>query len=167
MADVAEAIARLADAPAHDLRVEWRRHHRTDPPPSLSRDLLLRAIAYKLQERAHGGLSQTAKRTLHALARTTGSGGDHAPGQVAALKPGVRLVREWHGQAHTVLVLQDGFDYQGQRYRSLTQIAKAITGAHWSGPRFFSGSVPPPGRPRPGQAEKATALANSAEADHG
>ncbi len=115
-----------------------RRHYRTAPPPSLSRDLLLRAIAYRLQEQAHGGLSQTTKRALQALARSAGSEGGQAPAPVAALKPGVRLVREWGGETHTVLVLPDGFEYQGGRYRSLTQIAKHITGAHWSGPRFFS-----------------------------
>jgi len=58
------------------------------------------------------------------------------------LRPGVRLVRDWHGETHSVLVLEDGFDYRGQRCRSLTEIAKTITGTHWSGPRFFGVSEP-------------------------
>ncbi|WP_264713574.1 DUF2924 domain-containing protein [Limobrevibacterium gyesilva] len=142
-----DEIARLAEASTHDLRIEWRRTHRTEPPASLSRDLLLRALAYALQERAQGGLNQTTKRMLAALSQKTGPGGGSAPGPEAALKPGVRLVREWRGEAHAVLVLEGGYEYQARRYRSLTQIAKLITGAHWSGPRFF-GIAQLPGKAR-------------------
>jgi hypothetical protein len=135
---VSDEIARLVGLPARALRVEWRRHYRTEAPASLSRDLLVRALTYKLQKLAHGGLSQSARRALHALAPMTGAGSGAAAGAARApLKPGVRLVRDWHGEAHIVLVLADGFAYRGQRYRSLTQIAKAMTGVHWSGPRFF------------------------------
>ena len=63
--------------------------------------------------------------------------GDLARRRVARLKPGARLVREWRGQSHTVIVLEDGFEWQGKRWRSLSAIAREITGAHWSGPRFF------------------------------
>jgi hypothetical protein len=95
-----------------------------------------------VQERADGGLSQAVKRTLRNLvAQITAEGADGALRLVPTLKPGVRLVREWRGRAHSVLVLEDGFEYQGQRHRSLTEIARQITGAHWSGPRFF-GVVP-------------------------
>ena len=137
MADVREQITALAAAPTHDLRIEWRRHYRAEPPARLSRDLLLRGVAYKLQDRAHGGLSQSARRMLRALARKLETEGDAALGPSSSVKPGARLVREWHGQSHTVTVLENGFNYEGQRFRSLTQIAKLITGAHWSGPRFF------------------------------
>jgi hypothetical protein len=100
------------------------------------------AITYKVQERADGGLSQAVKRTLRNLvAQITAEGADGALRLVPTFKPGVRLVREWRGRAHSVLVLEDGFEYQGQRHRSLTEIARQITGAHWSGPRFF-GVVP-------------------------
>jgi hypothetical protein len=102
----------------------------------LSRNLMVRAIANKMQERAYGRPSLAIKRSLDTLAGEFEKGGrSFDPGVV--LKAGARLVRQWRGHAHTVLVLEDGFEYEGQRYRSLTQIAARITGAHWSGPRFF------------------------------
>ena len=138
MAGVQDELARLADLPAHRLRIEWRRQFRSEPPTALSRDLLLRAVTYEVQERAYGGLSQAAKRALRNLAA---EGADGAVRLTPTLKPGVRLVREWRGQTYSVLVLEDAFAYQDRRYRSLTEIARQITGAHWSGPRFF-GVVP-------------------------
>ena len=110
--------------------------HRTGPPPGLSRDLLIRALAYKLQERAHGNPSLALRRRLRTLAGAFDKGGaSFDPGVVP--KTGTTLVRQWRGHTHTVLVGEDGFDYEGRRYRSLTVIAERITGAHWSGPRFF------------------------------
>ncbi len=137
MTDVAEELARLGELSAHDLRVAWRRHQRGDPPNGFSRDHLVRAIAYRIQEQAFGGLSQALKRALMGMMRNQTSKGDVTPTHPAVLSPGVRLVRSWHGETHAVLVLPDGFEYRDQRYRSLTQVAKLITGAHWSGPRFF------------------------------
>jgi hypothetical protein len=165
MSAVSDEIARLAGLPTRALRTAWCRHYRTEAPASLSRDLLLRALAYKLQERAHGGLSQLARRALRALAPTTAAARAAAAAPRVRLKPGVRLVRDWHGEAHIVLVLADGFAYRGQRYRSLTQIAKAITGVHWSGPRFFG--VVGPRRASP-KAASAIRVADSVvvEADH-
>jgi hypothetical protein len=137
MARVHEEIARLAEASAHDLRIEWRRHYRAEPLVRLSRDLLLRGVAYKLQEREHGGLSQMAKRTLRHLATKMENGDGDCVASTRPLAPGARLVRDWRGRSHTVTVLEDGFEYEGERYRSLSRIAKLITGVHWSGPRFF------------------------------
>ncbi len=129
-------IAGLADRPTHELRLAWRKVYRREPPLGLSRDLVIRALANKLQERAYGGPSASMKRRLTTLAGEFEKGGLCLdPGVV--LKTGARLVRQWRGHAHTVLVLDDGFEYEGQRYRSLTMIAARITGAHWSGPRFF------------------------------
>ena len=102
----------------------------------LSRDLLIRALAYELQEHAHGGPSLALRRRLRSLARASENGVMAVdPGLV--LKTGTTLVRQWRGRTHTVLVHQDGFEHEGQRYRSLTAIAERITAAHWSGPRFF------------------------------
>jgi hypothetical protein len=129
-------IAGLPDRPTHELRLSWRRLYRREPPVGLSRDLMIRVLANKLQERAHGGPSLAMKRHLNTLAGEFEKGRlSFDPGVV--LKTGARLVRQWRGHAHTVLVLEDGFEYEGQRYRSLTMIAARITGAHWSGPRFF------------------------------
>jgi hypothetical protein len=137
MATVEAELGTLANLPTQDLRLEWRHLYRCDPPTRHSRDLLLRAVAYKVQERALGGLSPKTKRRLRMLARGLAADGTapFEPGPV--LKPGARLVRGWHGRAHVVTVLDDGLEYEGQHYSSLTEIAKLITGTHWSGPRFF------------------------------
>jgi hypothetical protein len=118
------------------LRAEWRRLYRSEPP-KISRELLARGIAYRRQELAHGGLGKTSRRKLKALAKMFRTTGRVGPDPGLALKPGARLVREWHGRTHTVTVTEDGFEYAGTSYASLTKIAKKITGAHWSGPRFF------------------------------
>ena len=129
-------IAELTERSTHDLRVAWRRLHRTDPPLGLSRDLLIRVLAHQLQERTQGGASRALRRRLHNL--TAGSRKAGVPLDLGiVLKTGTRLVRHWSGHTHAVLVREDGFEYEGQLYRSLTVIAERITGAHWSGPRFF------------------------------
>jgi hypothetical protein len=97
---------------------------------------MVRALANKLQERAHGRPSLAMNRRLTTLAREFEKGSSSFDPAVV-LKTGTRLVRQWRGHAHIVLALDDGFEYEGQRYRSLTMIAARITGAHWSGPRFF------------------------------
>jgi hypothetical protein len=106
------------------------------PPKSLSRDLLLRGITYKIQERAFGGLSKPVLRRLSGAAPEVPKGTTRKA-LPATVKPGTRLVREWNGQTHTVLVHADGVEWRGKRYRSLSVVAREITGAHWSGPRFF------------------------------
>jgi hypothetical protein len=129
-------IAGLADRATHELRLAWWKLYRREPPVGLSRDLMVRALANKLQERAYGGPSLAIKRRLNTLVgEFEKRGRSFDPGVV--LKTGARLVRQWRGRAHTVHVIEDGFEYEGQRYRSLTMIAARITGAHWSGPRFF------------------------------
>ena len=138
MTSIDKELARLAGLSGRDLRAEWRRRFRREPPPDLSRDLLLRAVSYKAQEAAHRGLSQTARRALSDLGGRIISEGIRANLNVApVIAPGVRLVRDWGGRAHSVLVLEKGFEYEGARFRSLTEIARRITGVHWSGPRFF------------------------------
>jgi hypothetical protein len=135
--DIAEELARLSTATIFELRGEWRRLHRAPPPMRLSRDLLMRAITYKLQERPLGGLSQSILRKLERLSLDSGASGAHNPVPPVSLKTGTRLAREWRGVSHTVLVHADGLEWNGRRYPSLTIIAHKITGAHWSGPRFF------------------------------
>jgi hypothetical protein len=119
-----------------DLRREWRRLYHSEPP-RISRGLLIRAIGYRLQEIEHGGLGKATRRKLQTIAKMLRTTGRVGPAPSLNLKPGARLVREWHGRTHTVTVTEDGFDYAGSNYPSLTKIAKKITGAHWSGPRFF------------------------------
>ncbi len=137
-------------APANDsleeLRREWRRLYRSEPP-RISRDLLARGIGYRLQELQHGGLSKSTRRKLKTLAKMFQTEGRVAPDPGLSLKPGARLVREWHGRTHTVTVTEDGFEHAGASYPSLTKVANKITGAHWSGPRFFG--LTPVGALRP------------------
>ncbi len=125
-----------ADSSLDELRREWRRLYQNDPP-RISRDLLVLGIAYRLQEIEHGGLGKATLRKLRTLAKTLRATGRVGPMPGLSLKPGARLVREWHGRTHTVTVTEDGFDYAGTSYPSLSNIAKKITGTHWSGPRFF------------------------------
>jgi hypothetical protein len=130
--EVERQIAELVDRSTRDLRVAWRELHRSGPPEGLSRDLLIRALAHRLQERTDGGTSRPQRRRLQTLAREFEKGsGSSDPGIV--LRTGTTLVRQWRGHTHTVLVREDGFEYEGQHYRSLTVIAERITGAHWSG----------------------------------
>jgi len=136
LSDIEAGIASLVDRSTHDLRHLWRKWRRTEPPLSLSRDLLIRALAYDLQARADGGPSAALRRRLQTLARASEKGALSVdPGNVP--KAGTTLLRAWRGRTHTVLVHKEGFEDEGQRYRSLTVIAERITGAHWSGPRFF------------------------------
>ena len=134
--------SRPAQLPAPDgaspdeLRREWRRLFCSEPP-RFSRDLLIRGISYRLQEIEHGGLNKSTRRKLKTLAKMFETTGRIAPDPGLSLKPGARLVREWHGRTHTVTVTEDGFESAGVSYPSLTKIAEKITGAHWSGPRFF------------------------------
>jgi hypothetical protein len=133
---LSQRIAALTELTTQRLRDEWRRLYRGQPP-RLSRDLLIRTIAYRIQELAYGGLSKAAQRKLDALTKGPKVKGSIVVTPDTSLRPGTRLVREWRGRTHTVVVTQDGFEYAGKIFPSLTKIAQAITGAHWSGPRFF------------------------------
>jgi DUF2924 family protein len=125
-----------AHASLDELRREWRRLYGNEPP-RISRDLLVLGVAYRLQEIEHGGLGKATLRKLRTLAQTLRATGRVGPTPSLSLKPGARLVREWRGRTHTVSVTEHGFEYAGTNYPSLTKIARKITGAHWSGPRFF------------------------------
>jgi len=119
------------------LCAEWRRLYRAQPPKRVARDLLLLGVAWKIQERAYGSLGAATKRRLAELAKTMERNGDVTRNRIARLKPGAKLVREWRGDTHTVFIAEDGFEWNGGQWRSLSAIAREITGVHWSGPRFF------------------------------
>jgi hypothetical protein len=141
VAQVDGQIAELAHRSTHELRLAWRQLHRVEPPQGLSRDLLIRALAHQIQEQSYRGMSRALQRRLQTLTgerEKRGASFDLG----AALKTGTTLVRQWRGHTHAVLVRDDGFEYGGERYRSLSVIAQRITGAHWSGPRFFGLTKP-------------------------
>jgi hypothetical protein len=132
---------RLAEIPHLDmaaLRASWTEQFGRPPPLTLSRRFLELAAAYHVQAQAYGGLKPATRRRLLQLAAKPGDSKDGPRRKrKAPLALGTRLVREWHGRAHSVEVAEDGFVYGGRRYRSLSGIARTITGARWSGPRFF------------------------------
>lgn len=138
MARIDDQIAGLAALSPAQLRAEWRGQHRGQrTPDGLGRDLATRAIAWRMQERIWGGLPPARIRELDRLARQLQDDGDLDIARDIQLKPGTRLVRDWHGISYHVLVVEEGFEFEDRFYRSLTPIARAITGAAWSGPRFF------------------------------
>ena len=149
-------LADLNSADLATLRAQWQRLFRAPAPAGFNRDLLQRDVAYRLQERAAGGLSRAVNKRLTSIAAAKRDGKATPPVAPPRLRPGVTLVREWHGQTHAVVVLDGGFEYQGRRHASLTEIARQITGAKWSGPRFFGltrsvatiAPVPPPASSR-------------------
>src|ERR1019366_1727367 len=142
-------IDRIRSLGLEELRREWRRLYHSEPP-RISRDLLVLALGYRLQEIEHGGLGKSTRRKLQTMAKALRTTGRVGPTPSLSLKPGARLVREWRGRTHTVTVTEDGFEYAGENYPSLTKIAKKITGAHWSGPRFFGLLAAGAGRPSEG-----------------
>ncbi len=131
-----DRLAELETLSTAELCARWQRASGR-PAPKRARDLLLRALAYRLQEKAEGGLSKAARRRLGKLAGLKGEASQPPVPPSPRLRPGSRLVREWRGEAHQVTVLEKGFEYGGAPYGSLSQIAREITGTRWSGPRFF------------------------------
>lgn len=124
------ALAGLEDLGRDELAARWRDLYRAEPPPRIRRPLLHLAVGWAIQAREQGGLTPARERQL------LGSGkGPRCPRR--RLKPGTRLVLEWHGAVHVVEARERGFVWQDRHYASLSAIARAITGANWSGPRFF------------------------------
>ena len=130
-------IAALATMTYSELHLAWRRHYRAVPPKKISRDILEIGVAWKIQENKLGGLGAAVKRQIAELARTMESKFDLVKPRTMSLKPGARLLRNWLGVTHEVLVVEDGFVWAGRTWRSLSAIAREITGTRWSGPRFF------------------------------
>jgi hypothetical protein len=131
-----QRLEQLAAMSPAQLRATWREIFRQSAP-DMTLDLMVRAIAWRLQERRHGGLPASIKRDVaKMITRLRRTDEVLAPHDIS-LKPGTRLVRSWHGRTINVLVTEDGFEFDGRQYRSLTQISSAVTGTHWSGPRFF------------------------------
>ena len=130
-------LRRLAELGAPDLRAEWTRIYDRPAPRRISKDLLIRGIAYRAQERMYGGLKPATVKKLKEIAAALKDGHNLPEAPKRELHPGARLIREWAGKTHIVEVVPEGFAWSGKTYRSLTQIAHLITGAHRSGPRFF------------------------------
>ena len=131
-------VAALPEKSTAELKQLWRALYDREPPPC-NRPFLVKRLAYRIQELAFGGLSARAEAKLQAL---VGEEDRRLKGKQPVRKgdrpiSGTRLIREWQGVEHTATVLDDGFEYQGRRYKSLSAVARAITGTRWSGPVFW------------------------------
>jgi hypothetical protein len=135
-ATVEAELDRLSSMPIVELRARWRALFKSEPPKAFGPDLLRRSIAYRIQEAAYGGLDPATRRLLRQLKAQMRK----TPGKIVLprrIKAGAVLVRRWKGESHRVMVLDEGFAYEGKTYESLSVIARDITGTRWNGPRFF------------------------------
>jgi hypothetical protein len=131
---VAAKVLALPKCPYRELGEQWRSVWGTEPPRKASREFLIRAVAYGIQVQAFGGLDA---KTLQLLRKANVANGAQPKPKRSRLSKGSKLLREWHGETHEVLVLDKGFAWRGETYASLSAIARAITGAHWNGWAFF------------------------------
>ncbi len=135
---IAAEIDRLASLPLTALRLEWHRAHPDKQiPKGLARDLLVRTIAWKMQEKEFGRFPPALTSKLQRLSTQLQKSGSLDVERQAVVKPGTTLLREWGGQTYRVIAMDDGFVFRDQRFTSLSEIAREITGTRWSGPRFF------------------------------
>jgi len=137
--DAGRLASELAGLPVLDraaLVEQWRKLYETEPPDHISRSLLIRAIAYRMQEKVYGTLKPATRRVFEKAVEDVRAGREVKVSAHTA-KPGMRLLREWHGVTHEVVILENGVQFQGKCYKSLSEVARAITGARWSGPLFF------------------------------
>jgi hypothetical protein len=147
--DLAREVASLSALDPTALKQLWATLCGAAPPPGLNRPLLIRALAYRMQERALGALKPATRRLLLQFSDDAEAAVPARPS--GSVTPGTVLVREWHGTSHRVTVLDTACAWRGKRYRSLSEVARAITGTRWSGPRFFG-----LGRTRDGRAANGT-----------
>ena len=134
--EIEAEIKRIQSMTIVELRALWRAKLNSEPPEAFGPDLLRRSIAQKLQEDAYGGLDRKTARLLNQLIAQSA----RANGKIVVprrIKPGAVLVRQWKGKSHRIMVLDDGFAFEGKPYDSLSEIARRITGTRWNGPRFF------------------------------
>jgi len=134
---IPQRLTSLKSCSIAELKQQWRALYNSEPPLRISRELLTRAVAYRIQQQLHGGLKLSTRRLLIRLANDARSGRPLRPEPAAEAPAGTVLMREWHGVTNEVRVLDWGVLFKRRRYRSLTEVAKVITGAHWNGPQFF------------------------------
>jgi hypothetical protein len=115
----------------------WKELFSSSPPPQLRRPLMVPILAYRLQEQAFGSLNAAGRGRLRQLARAFETNTNSSISSIPSIRTGTRLVRQWGDQVHLVNVEASGYEYQGVRYQSLSEIARLITGTRWSGPLFF------------------------------
>ena len=132
-----EIIRRLPTVGREELLRLWQENFGRPASPGLRRSLILPILAYRIQERAYGGLDPESERRLRDAVGDPKLPRAKKTEKAETFKPGTRILREWKGQIHEVLSTSSGFEYKGETFRTLSPIAKRITGTHWSGPAFF------------------------------
>jgi hypothetical protein len=132
-----QQLAALLQLSKSTLCDRWRQNFKRDPPLTMRREVMIRVIAYRLQEQAFGGLTDVQLRRLRHLASALDANPNAAVSSRPPIKPGTRLVRQWKQQVHTVEVEAKGYQYKGAHYESLSEVVRLITGSRWSGPLFF------------------------------
>jgi hypothetical protein len=142
------AVASLAQLTPRELRALWPQWFDRPSPAKMRRELLVRALAYRMQERVAGGLTTATRTKLREIAKAVKSNSVDEVIATPRLTPGTHVIREWGNEMHQVTVETEGFIYRGQRYRSLSEIARKITGTRWSGPVFFGVKGSSAKRPR-------------------
>jgi len=130
-------IALLESLDVDQLRARWKIVYETKAPTRFSRDLLMRAVAYRMQERVLGGLKPATRRLFERASQDARAQRPIRVAPVRKLAPGALLIREWGGAKHQVTVLERGVMFRGKPYRSLSEVARVITSNRWSGPLFF------------------------------
>jgi hypothetical protein len=128
------ALPTLSKAALCDL---WQQFFDSKPPSKLRRDLMIPILAYRIQEHAFGSLSARSRERIRQLSQAFEKGNDPPAARAPRIRPGTRLVRQWGDVVYLVNVHTNGYEYQGTRYQSLSEIARLITGTRWSGPLFF------------------------------
>lgn len=126
------------DLNINELRQMWEKAFDNPPPPRTGRELLELGVGWQQQSKTQGGLDRATREEIVSLVRDTRAGRDPVPTQrKAELRSGSTLVREWNGNTYQVQVIDAGYLFENKVWRSLSEIARAITGAHWNGPKFF------------------------------
>jgi hypothetical protein len=135
--EVEAELERLPATPIVELRKRYRELFKAEPPKAFGPDLLRRGIAHRIQERAYGRLPAATQRLLDQLVKAAAAKPGARLELPRRIKPGSELVRTWNRRTYRVRVLEKGFAYEGQTFTNLSEIATAITGTRWNGPRFF------------------------------
>jgi Protein of unknown function (DUF2924) len=135
--EITTKLQELPHLPKRELLALWQKLFAKPAHQRLRRNLMVPILAYRIQEQAYGGLKPSTRKRLQKLATELEHEQKASRPQVPQLKAGTKLLRQWQGEMHEVLVADEGFEYQGKRYQSLSEIACQITGTRWSGPLFF------------------------------
>ena len=135
--DVTQYLKELPGMGKAALSQQWQELFERPVPGGMRTELMVRMLAYKIQEQAFGGLNPRTRRRLDQMAAAISKDPKTTIANVARVAPGTQLIRSWKGKTHTVKIEESGYLYQDHRYHSLSEVARHITGTQWSGPLFF------------------------------